>query len=95
MALNPEIYCPRCEYRPKADDRWDCTPTCGTRWHTFWTGGVCPGCGVRWPTTQCPACAEHSPHPDWYHYPPDAEIQGALEKQKETAPAAAASPSTT
>lgn len=83
MAINPEIYCPKCEYRPKAEDRWDCVPTCGTRWHTFWTGGVCPGCGVKWQVTQCPACHEDSPHRDWYHYPPGETERLQTEKHEE------------
>lgn len=69
MAADPEIWCPGCNYRPRPTDRWDCVPTCGTRWHTFWTRGMCPGCGVRWPKTQCPQCGEWPPHEDWYHYP--------------------------
>jgi hypothetical protein len=44
-------------------------PSCGAVWHTFWTGGVCPGCSYKWEETQCPLCAELSPHKDWYHYP--------------------------
>jgi len=69
MKREPEIYCPKCKERPRAEDRWQCMPSCGTVWHTFWTGGVCPGCGYRWRTTQCLACQEISPHQDWYHYP--------------------------
>ena len=63
------ILCPRCEYRPRPDDRWACLPRCATLWHTFWTGGVCPRCGLRWPLTQCPACGEVSPHKQWYREP--------------------------
>ena len=69
----PEIFCPKCGYRPRAEDRWSCTPSCGTVWHTFWTGGVCPGCGYQWEKTQCPKCGELSPHKDWYHYPENIE----------------------
>jgi hypothetical protein len=69
MACEPEIYCPKCTYRPVAEDRWTCIPSCGTSWHTFWTGGVCPGCHWQWTVTQCPRCGELSPHRDWYHYP--------------------------
>ena len=69
MRREPEIYCPKCEYHPVAEDRWECMPSCGTSWHTFWTGGVCPGCSYQWRVTQCPACGELSPHKDWYHYP--------------------------
>lgn len=69
MKSEPEIYCPHCAYRPQSDDVWECVPSCGTLWNTFWTGGVCPGCGYRWQKTQCPTCGELSPHEDWYHYP--------------------------
>jgi predicted amidophosphoribosyltransferase len=41
-------------------------------WHTFWTGGICPGCARPWKTTQCPACETVSPHRAWYHLPHDA-----------------------
>jgi hypothetical protein len=71
MKKEPEIHCPRCGYRPQAEDRWRCVPSCAASWHTFWTGGVCPGCGIRWYKTQCPACGEVSPHKDWYHDPQD------------------------
>ena len=68
MASEPVIRCPSCEVRPKAEDRWQCTPSCGTVWNTFWTRGVCPGCGVKWPKTQCLACDVFSPHEAWYRY---------------------------
>jgi hypothetical protein len=79
--LNREarIRCPRCAYRPRAEDRWACMPSCGTVWHTFWTGGVCPGCGHRWQKTQCPSCGELTPHRDWYREPerePAGEASG-------------------
>jgi hypothetical protein len=78
MAADPdkrerrEIFCPACEYRPQPEDRWDCLPRCGTLWHTFWTRGVCPGCGIHWPKTQCPSCGVLSPHEAWYHDPQGA-----------------------
>lgn len=74
MEKKPEIFCPECAYRPHPRDRWSCVPSCGTTWHTFATRGVCPGCNTRWLVTQCPACAEITPHEDWYHYPPDLEV---------------------
>ena len=79
MPREPEIYCPHCEWRPKSDDRWECMPSCGTVWNTFWTGGVCPGCSYRWLKTQCLACGEVSLHKDWYHYP-DGESDSKEEK---------------
>jgi len=48
-------------------------PSCGTVWNTFWTRGVCPGCGYKWQKTQCLACGFLSPHEAWYHYPPERE----------------------
>jgi hypothetical protein len=70
----PEIYCPLCAWRPKGTDLWQCTrPGCGTRWHTFWTRGVCPGCGYQWRNTACYACREMSPHESWYHFPDPAD----------------------
>lgn len=44
---------------------WGCT--CGCRWNTFATAGVCPRCRRRWPDTQCPVCHVLSPHEEWYH----------------------------
>lgn len=82
MIEEPQIYCPQCGYRPRADDRWRCVPCCATSWHTFWTGGVCPGCGIRWDRTQCPACGEVSPHGRWYHEPRRAPA-GARERDVE------------
>lgn len=75
MNQEPEIYCPHCKYRPRLDDRWECMPSCGTVWHTFWTGGVCPGCQYHWEKTQCPACNKLSPHKAWYHYPAGSKHQ--------------------
>jgi hypothetical protein len=66
-----DIHCPACTYRPRPEDRWDCLPRCGTLWNTFWTRGVCPGCGIEWPKTQCPSCGVLSPHKAWYHDPID------------------------
>jgi hypothetical protein len=82
-----EIYCPLCAWRPTATDRWICHPECGTVWNTFWTRGLCPGCGHQWRETACLRCQRMSPHEYWYHYPDgrqqsadDAEVkQGKLE----------------
>jgi hypothetical protein len=82
MTKEVDIHCPKCEYKPHAEDRWACIPRCGTSWHTFWTGGICPGCGIRWPKTQCPQCGALSPHGHWYHYPrdePAAQFEHLLE----------------
>lgn len=68
---DPEIHCPVCTWRPGHEDRWECVPSCGIVWNTFWTGGVCPGCTYKWEKTQCLACGAISPHKAWYHYPDD------------------------
>ena len=69
MKGEAEIYCPKCSWRPSATDRWCCNPECGTVWNTFWTRGLCPGCGHQWVDTQCMGCGKWSPHESWYHYP--------------------------
>lgn len=75
-----EIYCPNCQWRPQPEDRWQCVPSCGTIWNTFWTRGVCPGCTVKWPVTQCLGCKRFSPHEAWYHYrePVHDELENAV-----------------
>ena len=62
----PKIRCPKCDWRPTASDLWTCK--CGHEWHTFDTGGVCPGCIEQWPSTQCHSCKGWSAHSDWYEY---------------------------
>lgn len=74
MKGEAEIYCPRCAWHPSAEDRWQCRPGCDTVWNTFWTRGLCPGCGHQWQQTACLSCHKMSPHEAWYHYP-DAESQ--------------------
>ncbi len=76
------IRCPNCGYRPRPEDRWSCIPSCGTVWHTFWTGGVCPGCSYRWEKTQCPCCGELAPHKNWYHEPEDEPAERASDAEK-------------
>lgn len=72
MPKQVDIRCPRCRWRPGPEARWQCSPPCNTVWHTFWTRGLCPGCGKQWEVTQCLACHRHSPHQQWYHLPDDA-----------------------
>jgi|GEM_PF-1390144 len=59
------IACPKCDWRPEADDRWVCD--CQHTWYTFDTHGVCPACGKTWQDTCCLACGAWSDHEDWYH----------------------------
>lgn len=80
----PEIYCPQCAWRPLGISRWQCSPRmggCGTQWNTFWTGGVCPGCGYRWEITACHQCRQFSLHRDWYHWP-EPETRGEQQEQE-------------
>ena len=46
---------------------------------TFWTAGVCPGCGLQWPLTQCPQCGQVSPHRQWYREPEPSEADRVRE----------------
>ena len=82
MRNEPEIYCPKCEYHPVAEEP---VGVCAKlryymayvldRWR-------CPGCGYQWLKTQCLACGEVSLHKEWYHYPdrhPDVEQERVLE----------------
>jgi hypothetical protein len=62
----PRIRCPKCNWSPRAEDRWFCK--CGHSWNTFDTGGVCPACLFQWNSTACLQCGEWSPHSDWYAY---------------------------
>lgn len=66
----PRIRCPRCAWRPRAHDRWQCY--CGFVWNTFDTGGVCPDCGFTHLDTMCLACARWSKHAAWYAEEDDA-----------------------
>jgi hypothetical protein len=58
------IRCPRCRWRPKRDDLWQCD--CLEIWNTFMTRGECPGCQKRWKVTNCPQCHAWSDHDEWY-----------------------------
>lgn len=80
-----EIYCPKCAWRPGPEDRWECMPGCGAVWNTFWTRGLCPGCGMQWEVTQCLECQQVSPHKHWYHVP-EADEMGS--REREAVPAA-------
>jgi hypothetical protein len=86
MKRQPIIRCPACEWRPTPEARWECVPSCATIFHTFWTGGVCPGCGWKWEKTQCLACGTLSPHKAWYREPDEAGDEGedeSFERERE------------
>lgn len=70
-----KIRCPLCAWQPQRSDLWTCGPCpwpegldagCFTNWHTFDTGGLCPGCDHQWTWTSCLACEGWSLHADWY-----------------------------
>ena len=61
------IYCPRCTWAPRSEDRWECRPGCRMLWNTFETGARCPGCSKQWRVTVCLACLVGSLHEEWYH----------------------------
>jgi hypothetical protein len=82
-AREPVIRCPACGYRPTAEDRWSCMPSCGTVFHTFWTGGVCPTCAWAWEKTQCPRCGVLSPHKAWYRWPEGAEGESDTTRERD------------
>ena len=69
------IRCPACAWQPDRQSRWFCMSMgppenfnagCGHGWHTFDTGGICPGCHYQWKHTTCLRCSVSSPHRDWY-----------------------------
>ncbi len=64
-----KIACPKCDWEPRADDRWMCS--CGHIWNTFDTAARCPACGKQWRDTCCLSCQKWSKHLDWYRYPDD------------------------
>ncbi len=59
-----KIRCPKCDWEPDGGKYWACH--CGCIWNTFDTYGQCPQCSFVHRQTQCPECAEWSPHADWY-----------------------------
>lgn len=76
------IRCPRCLWQPRGSEQWVCSDCpvpeglaqgCGTAWHTFSTGGRCPGCRHQWRWTTCLACGQWSPHRDWYEDEPRSD----------------------
>lgn len=68
MDRRVEIFCPKCQWEPRQEDRWICLPGCHCVWNTFDTWGVCPDCGKKFDWTQCLECMERSPHGEWYHH---------------------------
>ncbi|MGZ4001443.1 MAG: hypothetical protein ACXVIY_12465 [Mucilaginibacter sp.] len=63
------ISCPECGWEPDGGSYWMCS-VCKTRWNTFDTRAMCPGCGKIYEETTCPkpkgGCGNISRHEDWY-----------------------------
>lgn len=70
--MNKIIMCPKCEWKPAGDELWTCS--CGHRWHTFDTKGICPKCKKDWQTTTCLACHSKFIKAKWYHTEEDAKL---------------------
>ena len=58
------IRCPRCAWRPRAEDRWSCT--CGHAWNTFDTRGRVPGVLPPVDGNPVPPLPPLLPHEAWY-----------------------------
>jgi len=56
--------CPNCQTSPPIGAYWKCSH-CGAPFDTFVTGGVCPMCSTRFPTTQCLDCGRQYPPNEW------------------------------
>lgn len=64
MKKDFSIQCPSCEWEEDGKKLWQCS--CGNKWNTFSTKGVCPKCKTQWEETSCPACHKSHPHSAWY-----------------------------
>jgi Zn-dependent protease len=56
--------CPSCKAAPPIGDVWGCG-SCGNRFDTFQSKGVCPACGAQFPATRCLECGEAHPIGEW------------------------------
>ena len=56
--------CPSCRTAPPLGAYWQCS-SCGQRFDTFETRGVCSHCSVRFASTRCLDCGEQHPLNDW------------------------------
>ncbi len=77
------IACPKCDWQPEPNDQWLCT--CGHRWNTFETHGVCPACSRVWTETQChvlDGCGQWSDHEEWYHDDDDLTVADYLDNPR-------------
>ncbi len=63
-----EAACPACKAHPLDGNFWQCEH-CGTRFDTFASRGVCPGCGAEFPQTRCFDCLHASPMAQWFAQP--------------------------
>ena len=56
--------CPWCRGAPPLGEFWTCS-NCRTRFDTFATGAVCPGCGAQFPVTRCVDCGRQYSMDEW------------------------------
>lgn len=56
--------CPACGTSPLVGPFWVCSD-CHTKFDTFATGGICPGCGKQFTITHCSECDTRSPFAAW------------------------------
>ena len=66
MRRRMRIRCPQCQWEPRPQDTWCCSPGCGHVWNTFETRALCPGCNRQWTHTACLRCDAMPPHDAWY-----------------------------
>jgi Zn-dependent protease len=64
MPRRDGFICPECKTAPAVGDLWKCGQ-CGRAFDTFQTQAVCPGCGLRYPTTKCIDCGRAHPMNEW------------------------------
>lgn len=64
VAMDTHVACPKCSWQPLKSTIWTCT--CGHKWNTFDSKGVCPGCKRNWAQTECRKCRTVSAHEAWY-----------------------------
>ncbi len=65
--------CPFCRNAPPMGELWTC-PNCHTRFDTFATQAVCPGCGAQFASTQCMDCGRRYPMSEWMSRVGDEQV---------------------
>ena len=59
-----EFACPSCKSAPLIGAFWVC-PRCRSKFDTFASNAVCPGCGVAFGATACLDCGKRNPIGQW------------------------------